>query len=238
MMVRHYYFKMSRTKASLTYKHVYTIYVTDKDFACVKPPPKKARTAIKDPDSERNLKTASASPNEVVDLTSSGSRKRLQKPFFFIKTILLLIIVSPHGPLCIQICNSTIYSWLLCYFSASLEDKLYERDLETALSLSLLASSRTQDGEPTTKTGECTTTIGVGNVSPGLHPKTEKCCLRRTHSKVGRHQGTSESKVSFTSCLMRYLHLIDFWRQHRCILRCLWYPTILCVPFRDGWAKQ
>ncbi len=53
-----------------------------------------------------------------------------------------------------------------------------------------------------------------------LHPKTEKCCL------------------SFTSCLMRYLHLIDFWRQHRCILHCLWYPTILCVPFRDCWAKK
>ncbi len=26
------------------------------------------------------------------------------------------------------------------------------------------------------------------------------------------HQGVSESKVRFTSCLMRYLHLIDFWR--------------------------
>ncbi|XP_016125849.1 RAD51-associated protein 1-like isoform X2 [Sinocyclocheilus grahami] len=83
----------------------------DEDFACVKPPPKKARTAIKDPDSERNLKTTSASPKEVVDLTSSGSRKR-----------------------------------------ASLENTLYESDLETALSLSLLDSSRTQDGEPTTKT--------------------------------------------------------------------------------------
>ncbi|XP_016390846.1 RAD51-associated protein 1-like isoform X2 [Sinocyclocheilus rhinocerous] len=83
----------------------------DKDFACVKPPPKKARTAIKDPDSERNLKTTSASPKEVVDLTSSGSRER-----------------------------------------ASLENTLYESDLETALSLSLLDSSRTQDGEPTTKT--------------------------------------------------------------------------------------
>ncbi|KAF4114855.1 RAD51-associated protein 1 [Onychostoma macrolepis] len=85
----------------------------DEDFACVKPPPKKARTAIKDPDSERNLKTTSAPPNEVVDLTSSGSRKR-----------------------------------------ESLEDKFYERDLETALSLSLLDSSRTQDGEPTTKTDD------------------------------------------------------------------------------------
>ncbi len=65
-----------------------------------------------------------------------------------------------------------------------------------------------------------------------LHPKAEKCC------KAGRHQGTSESKISFTSCLMRYPYLIDFWRQHRCILRCLWYPTILCVPFLDGWAKK
>ncbi len=78
----------------------------------------------------------------------------------------------------------------------------------------------------------------VGLPQHWLHPKTEKCCLRRTHFKVGRHQGTSESKVSFTSCLMRCLHLIDFWRQHRCILRCLWYPTILCVPFLDGWAKK
>ncbi len=67
--------------------------------------------------------------------------------------------------------------------------------------------------------------------------KLKKCCLQR-HSKVGRHRGTSESKVSFTSCLMRYLHLIDFWRQHRWILCCLWYPTILCVPLHDGWAKK
>ncbi|XP_052409946.1 RAD51-associated protein 1 isoform X3 [Carassius gibelio] len=87
----------------------------DEDFACVKPPPKKARMAIKDPDSERNLKTLSASPNEVADFTSSGSRKRMP-----------------------------------------LEETFYERDLETALSLSLLDSSRTQDGEPTTKTvSEC-----------------------------------------------------------------------------------
>ncbi|XP_026078565.1 RAD51-associated protein 1-like isoform X2 [Carassius auratus] len=85
----------------------------DEDFACVKPPPKKARMDIKDPDSERNLKTLSASPNEVADFTSSGSRKRMP-----------------------------------------LEEKFYERDLETALSLSLLDSSRTQDGEPTTKTDE------------------------------------------------------------------------------------
>uniref|UniRef100_A0A8C2C285 RAD51 associated protein 1 n=1 Tax=Cyprinus carpio TaxID=7962 RepID=A0A8C2C285_CYPCA len=90
----------------------------DEDFACVKPPPKKARTAIKDPDSLRDHKTTSASPNEVVDLTSSGSRKR-----------------------------------------TSVDDKLYERDLEAALLLSLLDSSRTPDGEPTIKTGECTTSI-------------------------------------------------------------------------------
>ncbi|XP_026084379.1 RAD51-associated protein 1-like isoform X1 [Carassius auratus] len=85
----------------------------DEDFACVKPPPKKARMAIKDPDSERNLKTLSASPNEVADFTSSGSRQRMP-----------------------------------------LEETFYERDLETALSLSLLDSSRTQDGEPTTKTAD------------------------------------------------------------------------------------
>jgi len=34
------------------------------------------------------------------------------------------------------------------------------------------------------------------------------------HSKVGRHQCTSESNVSFTSCLLRYRPLIDYWRQH------------------------
>uniref|UniRef100_A0A8C1GW94 RAD51-associated protein 1-like n=1 Tax=Cyprinus carpio TaxID=7962 RepID=A0A8C1GW94_CYPCA len=82
----------------------------DEDFACVKPPPKKARMAINDPDCERNL---SASPNEVVDLTSSGSKKR-----------------------------------------ASLEDRLYEKEMETALSSSLPDSSRTQAGEPTTKRDE------------------------------------------------------------------------------------
>ncbi|ROL52627.1 RAD51-associated protein 1 [Anabarilius grahami] len=86
----------------------------DEDFACEKPPPKKARTAVKDLDSESNCKSTSASPNEVVDLTSSGSKKR-----------------------------------------TFLGDKLYERDLEAALTLSLLDSSRTQDGEPTTKTEDC-----------------------------------------------------------------------------------
>lgn len=40
-----------------------------------------------------------------------------------------------------------------------MDDKLYERDLEAALLLSLLDSSRTPDGEPTIKTGECTTSI-------------------------------------------------------------------------------
>ncbi|XP_043093503.1 RAD51-associated protein 1 [Puntigrus tetrazona] len=85
----------------------------DEDFACVKPPPKKARTAIKDQDSESHRKTASASPNDVVDLTSSGHKKR-----------------------------------------ASLEDTFCDRDLETALSLSLLDSLRTQDGDPATKTDE------------------------------------------------------------------------------------
>ncbi|XP_056089471.1 RAD51-associated protein 1 isoform X2 [Rhinichthys klamathensis goyatoka] len=37
----------------------------------------------------------------------------------------------------------------------SLDDKLYDRDLETALTLSLLNSPGTQDGEPTTKTDDC-----------------------------------------------------------------------------------
>ncbi|KAK7129812.1 hypothetical protein R3I93_019451 [Phoxinus phoxinus] len=82
----------------------------DEDFTCVKPPPKKARTAV----SEINHKTTSASPNEVVNLTSSGSKKR-----------------------------------------TCLDDKLYDRDLETALTLSLLNSPRTQDGEPTTETDDC-----------------------------------------------------------------------------------
>jgi len=27
------------------------------------------------------------------------------------------------------------------------------------------------------------------------------------------------------------------WRQHRCILHCLWYPTILCFTC-EGWAKR
>ncbi|XP_067283671.1 RAD51-associated protein 1 isoform X2 [Pseudorasbora parva] len=36
----------------------------------------------------------------------------------------------------------------------SLDDKLYDRDLEAALTLSLLDTSRTEDGEPTTKTDD------------------------------------------------------------------------------------
>lgn len=36
------------------------------------------------------------------------------------------------------------------------------------------------------------------------------------HSEVGRHQGMSKSKVSITSCLLKWLHLIYFWRQHGC----------------------
>ncbi|XP_073694664.1 RAD51-associated protein 1 [Garra rufa] len=100
----------SRNKKAVNYAYFQD---DDEDFACVKPPPKKARTAVNDPDSERNCKTTSASPNEVVDLTSSGSRKR-----------------------------------------TSLNDKLYERDLETALTLSLLHSTRTEDGEPMTKTDD------------------------------------------------------------------------------------
>lgn len=152
-MVRYYYFRMLRTKASQSYKHVYTIYLSDEDFACVKPPPKKARMAINDPDCERNL---SASPNEVVDLTSSGSKKRLQKTFIYFfssKRILSPIIQNLHMDHC-------VYKYVmapLCYFRASLEDRLYEKEMETALSSSLPDSSRTQAGEPTTKRGECTT---------------------------------------------------------------------------------
>ncbi len=65
----------------------------------------------------------------------------------------------------------------------------------------------------------------------------------RTHSKEGikacpNPKFTMIFIQSFTSCLMRYLNLINFWRQHRCILHCLWYPTILCITFCDGWAKK
>lgn len=135
--------------------------MTDEDFASVKPPPKKARTSVKDPDSERNCKTTSVSPNEVVDLTSSGNRKRLHINWLF---TLWHIIVSTHRP---AVMGHWVYmyskrntdSWLLCYFRTSLDDKLYERDLETALTLSLLDSPRTQDGEPTTITGKCTSSI-------------------------------------------------------------------------------
>ncbi|NP_001037803.2 RAD51-associated protein 1 [Danio rerio] len=46
----------------------------DEDFACVKPPPKKART---DSDSEKSSKTTSTPANGDVDLASSESRKRV-----------------------------------------------------------------------------------------------------------------------------------------------------------------
>lgn len=35
--------------------------------------------------------------------------------------------------------------------------------------------------------------------------KTEKCCIRRINSKVGRQWGTSESTVFFTSCIWSIL---------------------------------
>lgn len=123
------------------------IYVTDEDFTCEKPPPKKARMAV----SERNHKTTSASPNEVVDLISSGSRKRLQKAFF---CLFKTFHSQKNINVPLSVCNDSIDPLLLCYFRTSLDDKLYDRELETALTLSLLNSPRTQDGEPTTKTGE------------------------------------------------------------------------------------
>lgn len=148
MMVRHLIcFKDFTSKSLRTYKDVYMIYVTDEDFTCVKPPPKKARTAV----SERNHKTTSASPNEVVDPTSSGSSKRLQKAFLPFQNT-FHAQKSINVPL--SVCNESIDPLLLCYFRTSLDDKLYDRDLETALILSLLNSPRTQDEEPTTKTGE------------------------------------------------------------------------------------
>ncbi|XP_051544131.1 RAD51-associated protein 1-like isoform X2 [Myxocyprinus asiaticus] len=105
----------SRNKKAVNYSHYsYFQDEDDEDFACVKPPPKKARVAIKDPDSERSQKTTSASQNHVVvDLTGSGNSKRV-----------------------------------------SLDDKLYERDLEAALTLSLLDSSRKEEGECATSTDD------------------------------------------------------------------------------------
>uniref|UniRef100_A0A9J7YUY6 RAD51 associated protein 1 n=1 Tax=Cyprinus carpio carpio TaxID=630221 RepID=A0A9J7YUY6_CYPCA len=123
----------------------------DEDFACVKPPPKKARTAIKDPDSLRDHKTTSASPNEVVDLTSSGSRKR-----------------------------------------TSVDDKLYERDLEAALLLSLLDSSRTPDGEPTIKTDD-------GERSHCSPPVLIHCSAEGSHL-VGEGQPAPDSPPVLSNC--------------------------------------
>ncbi|XP_016370306.1 RAD51-associated protein 1-like [Sinocyclocheilus rhinocerous] len=122
------------------------------DFACVKPPPKKARTAIKDPDSLRNHKTTSASPNEVVDLTSSGSRKR-----------------------------------------TSVDDKLYERDLETALLLSLL--DRTQDGEPTTKTDD-----NESSQPPQCSPPVLIHCSAEGSHLVGEGQPAPDSPPVLSNC--------------------------------------
>ncbi|XP_051546485.1 RAD51-associated protein 1 isoform X2 [Myxocyprinus asiaticus] len=86
----------------------------DEDFACVKPPPKKARTIFKDPDSERSQRITSASQNHVVvDLTGSGNRKSL-----------------------------------------SLDDKMYESDLEAALTLSLLDASEKEEEECATRTDD------------------------------------------------------------------------------------
>jgi len=68
-------------------------------------------------------------------------------------------VLMYHSPM--SVCNDTIDPLLLCYFRASLDDKLYDRDLETALTLSLLSSPRTQDGEPTTKTGEYSAGLSI-----------------------------------------------------------------------------
>ncbi len=75
--------------------------------------------------------------------------------------------------------------------------------------------------------------LQAAQTTPRLHliPKTEKCCLRRMRFKVGRHQGTSESKVIFTSGLMRYPHLIDFWRQYRLVMESSDHLTDLWVSF-------
>lgn len=71
-----------------------------------------------------------------------------------------------------------------------------------------------------------------------LGVKALKRCLRKQHSNwAWRHQGTSESNVCFTSCLMRYLHLVDFWEQLRCTLQC---RTMLCVcvPEEGDWSSS
>lgn len=65
-----------------------------------------------------------------------------------------------------------------------------------------------------------------------LHPKGEKCCLRRWHIEVGRQQGMSESSVNFTPCLLRYLQSIDFWRQR--VSFSVYDIPQSCVPFCDN----
>lgn len=90
-----------------------------------------------------------------------------KKHFTFSEHILLLIssnsLCNCNGKALKEliVCNDSIDPLLLCYFRTFLNDKLYERDLEAALTLSLLDSSRTQDGEPTTKTGECSAGVRV-----------------------------------------------------------------------------
>ncbi|XP_073714933.1 RAD51-associated protein 1 isoform X2 [Misgurnus anguillicaudatus] len=117
----------------------------DEDFASAKPPSKKARTAGKDPDSERNQKNSSASSSEVVDLTSSGHGKRV-----------------------------------------SLKDKLYERDLEAALTLSLLDRSGTEERECTTKTE--------------AHERSESPPPVLTHCNADEHQHRPDSPPVLSNC--------------------------------------
>lgn len=117
----------------------------DEDFASAKPPSKKARTAIKDLDSERNQRKSSASSSEVVDLTNSGNVKRV-----------------------------------------SLEDKLYERDLEAALTLSLLDRSGTEGRECTTKTE--------------AHERSESPPPVLTHCNADEHQHRPDSPPVLSNC--------------------------------------
>lgn len=60
-----------------------------------------------------------------------------------------------------------------------------------------------------------------------LHLKVLKRFLRRQHSKVGMLQGTSESKLCFTSCLSSSLYLTEIQGQHRHVLCSFQNPTIL-----------
>lgn len=39
-------------------------------------------------------------------------------------------------------------------------------------------------------------------------------------------------------CLLWCLHLVDFWKQHRCLLHYLRYPIILCVQFGKQMLKE